>query len=141
MKTPTPPATGERLLNSPQHTKVRRFLRIAGPVILIIGVIFTAAAFISLVSAMGAHSGPPKLFWCGFVGLPLIFVGTVMCGCGFMGAMARYAAAEQAPVAADTVNYLAENTQQGVKTVSKAIAQGVAEGMRETEAKDHTSKD
>ena len=123
-------------LDSPQHLKVRRVLRIAGPIILVIGLIFTATAFISFIGSMSGNSGPPKLFWCGFVGMPLMFVGGVLCIYGFMSAVARYAAAEQAPVAADTVNYLADNTKEGVKTVSKAVAQGVVEGIREAQAKD-----
>ena len=131
---PNSDAAKERLL-SPHHLKVRRALRIAGPIVLAVGILFTATGFISFLAAMGSHGGQPKLFWCGFVGMPLMFVGTVLCMFGFMGAVARYTAAEQAPVAADTVNYLADHTQEGVKTVSKAVAQGVVEGIRETQAR------
>ena len=84
--------------------------------------------------------GRPKLFWCGFVGMPLMFVGAVLCMFGFMGALQRYAAAESAPVISDTVNYLAENTQEGVKTVSKAVAKGVVEGMREAQGQEPPPK-
>ena len=121
---------GSQRLISPQHLKVRRALRIIGPVILVVGLLFTATGFISFLVAMGSHSGPPKLFWCSFVGLPLMFVGAALSMFAFMGAVARYAAAEQAPVAADTFNYVAEHTQSGVKTVAKTITQGVVEGMR-----------
>ena len=47
-----------------------------------------------------------------------------------MGAFSRYIAAEQAPVAKDTINYLAEGTQDAVRTTARAVAQGVAEGIR-----------
>lgn len=127
-------ATKQRLI-SPQHLKVRRALRIAGPIVLVIGTIFAATAFVSLVSTMNSRNAEPKLFWCGFVGLPLMFVGAALCMFGFMGAVARYTAAEQAPVAADTLNYLADNTQEGVKTTSKAVTQGVVKGIREAQAR------
>ena len=133
---PTPPGgtTRQRLI-SPEHLKVRRVLRAADPIIPMIGILFTATAFVSFVSTMGNHSGPPKLFWCGFIGLPLMFLGTVLCLFGFIGAFARYTVAEQAPVAADTINYLADQTQEGVRTVSKDVAQGVAQGIRAAGAK------
>ncbi|MSU60890.1 MAG: hypothetical protein EXS31_00595 [Pedosphaera sp.] len=127
-------------LISPQHAKVRRVLRTAGPIVLVIGILFTATAFVSFLGAMGGQSGPPKLFGCGFVGLPLMFVGSVLCMFGFMGSVTRYAAAEQAPVAADTLNYLSDHTQEGVKTFSKAVAQGVVEGMRNTQGRKPASE-
>jgi hypothetical protein len=52
-----------------------------------------------------------------------------MCGFAFQGAIARYQAGEVAPVAKDTINYLAEGTQEGVKTVATAVAEGIAAGM------------
>ena len=54
----------------------------------------------------------------------------MMCLFGFVGAFARYMAAEQAPVAKDTVNYMAENTQDAVRTVARVAAQGVTEGIQ-----------
>lgn len=130
--TPQSPRQPRPALVSPQHIKLRNGLRIAGPVVLVIGVIFTATAFIDFVLSMNDMGrGSPKLFWCGFIGMPLMFVGFVLCMYGFMGAAARYVAAESAPVASDTFNYMAENTQDGVKTVAKAVTQGVAEGLRE----------
>ena len=57
-----------------------------------------------------------------------------MCLFGFVGAFARYVAAEQAPVARDTVNYMAENTQDAVRTVARAAAQGVTESIQRGQA-------
>ena len=50
---------------------------------------------------------------------------------GFMGAVARYSAAEQMPVTTDAINDLAEGTQSAVKTVARAVAEGVDEARRE----------
>jgi hypothetical protein len=74
------------------------------------------------------------VFFCAFIGLPLMCVGSAMCMFGFVGAFARYIAAEQAPVAKDTLNYMADGTQEAVKTVARAAAQGVAEGVQRAQA-------
>jgi len=125
----TPPLRVEaRPPGLPQQNQVRRFLRIAGPVILAIGFLCLITAMVSFFSSFGG-SGPPRLFWLGFVGLPLMFVGSVLSMYGFMGAVFRFAAGETAPVAADTANYLAAETSDAVKTVSKSVAEGVVEGI------------
>src|SRR5262245_30665559 len=112
---PSPKPPVRPPLVSPQHVKARGFLRVAGPVVLSLGVLFTVTGVIDFFLSMGDSTrGFPRLFWCGFVGLPLLFVGSVLCMGGFLGTVARYTAAESAPVAADTVNYMAENTQDGV---------------------------
>jgi hypothetical protein len=120
-------------IKAPWHRNVRTFLRIAGPICLALGVILTAVAFIdfALAIARGPSGGdPPKLFLCAFVGMPLIFVGAVMCMLGYLGAASRFLVAEQAPVAKDTINYMAEGTKEGVKTTAKAIAEGIQEGLQ-----------
>ena len=115
-------------LESPKHKSVRTFLRIAGPLIAITGLLLIVIAFISFVTAMGGYE-PPKYFWCAFVGMPLLFIGNVMSKFGYIGAVARYLASEAAPVAKDTVNYMAEETQQGVRTVARAVAEGIQEAQ------------
>ena len=117
-------------LESPKHSGTRKFLRIAGPLTLAGGALLVVIGFGSLIMTTFSNSGPPALFFCAFIGIPLLFVGTVMCMFGFMGAVSRYVAAEQAPVAKDTINYMADGTQESVRTVARAAAQGVQEGMR-----------
>jgi len=73
--------------------------------------------------------GMPHYFWLAFIGLPLMFVGGVLCQFGFFGAVARFIAGESVPVAADTINYMAEETKGAVETVAKAAAKGVVEGL------------
>ena len=128
-----PPLQSHNAMNSiqsPRHNGVRRFLRIGGPIVLAVGGCFALIGVGSFFVAMVSHSGPPVLFFCAFIGLPLMFVGGAMCLFGFVGAFARYLAAEQAPVAKDTVNYVAENTQEAVRTMARAAAQGVTEGIQ-----------
>jgi hypothetical protein len=98
--------------------------------ILGVGVVFMIIGMASFFLAFGG-GGMPRLFWCCFVGMPLLFVGGVMCMFGFMGSVARYSAAEQVPVAIDAMSDLAEGTQESVKTVARAAAAGVKEGLSE----------
>src|SRR5262245_11829457 len=100
MNTNTPSESSKQRLISPQHLKIRNAFRVVGPVVLAVGALFTAVAVISFIVAFSSNSGPPKLFWLAFIGMPLMFVGTVLCMFGFMGAMSRYVASENAPVAA-----------------------------------------
>ncbi len=117
-------------LQTPGHHGTRSFLRVAGPLVAAVGLIFLIVGTVSFFSAFGG-SGSPRLFWCCFVGMPLLFVGGVMCMFGFMGAVARYTAAEQVPVTTDAINDLAEGTQGAVKTVARAVAEGVKEAQTE----------
>ena len=117
-------------LQTPKHKGARSFLRVAGPLIATVGLIFLIIGMASFFSAFGG-GGTPRLFWCCFVGMPLLFVGGVMCLFGFMGAVARYTAAEQVPVATDAINDLAEGTQGAVKTVACAVAEGIKESQTE----------
>jgi hypothetical protein len=126
-------------LESPKHQSVRTFLRFFGPLTAIAGLVLIAIAFISFVGAMSGD-GPPRLFWCAFVGMPLLFVGIVMSKFAYIGAVARYVAAETAPVAKDAVNYMAQETQEGVKTAARAVAQGIREGQAGQEPDKHSER-
>jgi hypothetical protein len=120
----------ESQLRSPGHSSARTLLQVGGPAILASGALFTAVGIGSFFMAIGS-GGPPRFFWCGFLGMPMMFVGMVMCMFGYIGVIHRYLAGESAPVAKDVVNYLGENTQPGVKAMSKAIAEGVIEAQSE----------
>jgi hypothetical protein len=113
---------------APKHDGVRLFLRVFGPLLTLAGLIFIAVGMISFFSAFGSF-GPPRYFWCCFVGTPILFIGFVMCKFGYFGSIVRYIAAESAPVAKDTVNYMAEGTAGAVKTVARAVAEGVQEAQ------------
>jgi hypothetical protein len=120
----------ENNLQSPQHNTIRKVLRIGGPCVGILGLFFMIVGLGSFFSSFGSF-GPPRYFWCVFVGMPLLFVGLVMCKFGYMGAVYRYMAGETAPVAKDTINYVGERIQPGVKAVAKAVTEGIVEGQKE----------
>ena len=113
----------------PKHAGTRRVLRTLGPVLAGLGLLLLIVGFGSFFASFGSFE-PPRYFWCAFVGIPLLFVGAALCMMGYMGAYFRYFAGEAAPVQKDTFNYLAEGTQEGVKTVATAVGQGLAAGLR-----------
>jgi hypothetical protein len=120
----------EDKLRSPHHSGIRDMLRIAGPLIAVAGLLLMIVGFGSFFASLGSFE-PPRYFWCAFVGMPLMFIGIVMCMYGYLGALYRYVAGESAPVAKDVVNYMGENIQPGVKAVAKAATEGVMEAQRE----------
>ena len=108
---------------NPGHTQVRGALRTIGPCILAVGGILTLIGLGSFFSSFGTFN-PPRYFWCAFLGMPLMALGAGLTKFGYMGAVARYVAGEAAPVGKDTFNYIAEGTQDGVRTVAGAIREG-----------------
>jgi hypothetical protein len=112
----------------PGHSSSRQFLRILGPTMAALGLLLTIIGFGSLLSSFRSTE-PPRYFWCGFVGMPLLFVGAAMSMFGFLGSVTRYVSGEAAPVQKDTFNYLAQGTREGVKTLASAVGEGLAEGI------------
>jgi len=121
---PKPPNHGEEHLN-PGHQQLKSFLRFVGPAMLCVGLLFMAIGLIDFFRAMSSHSGPPKLFWCLFIGMPMMFFGGAITKFAFMGSVLRYMSAESSPVAKDTFNYMAAETKEGVREVASAIREGI----------------
>ena len=117
----------------PRQESVRGALRLLGPVILAIGVLFVLVGGVDFFSKAGSAQMPTK-FWCFFVGLPLLALGGTLTRLGFMGAVARYTVGEYAPVAKDTVNYMAEGTSDAVQDLAQAVGQGLAAGTGSAQA-------
>lgn len=113
---------GQEKLRPDEHQKVRSFFRLLGPVLLISGLVCIVLAFIDFFTMDPFEE--PGLFWLFFLALPLLFVGFVLSGLGFGGAVAKFQSREYAPVAKDTFNYLAKETTPGVKEIANALQQG-----------------
>lgn len=117
-------ADEERL--NPGHAHASNVLKTVGPVVLAVGgilMLIGLGSFFSSMSNMG--NGPPRYFWCAFLGMPVTFVGIVICKIAFLGTVARYMSAETAPVAKDTFNYMADGTKEGVRDIASAIREGI----------------
>jgi hypothetical protein len=109
------------------HQETRSVLRIIGPIVAIIGFVFVAVGIGSFFSSFGSF-GPPRYFWCAFVGMPLLAVGIGICKFAFMGRVARYVANEVAPVGKDTFNYMAGGTKDAVRDLATAVGEGLRSG-------------
>ena len=62
-----------------------------------------------------------------FIGVPLLFLGSVFTILGFLGDVARYQAQEVAPVGKDVVNYMVDGTKDSIKTVARSIKEGLSD--------------
>jgi hypothetical protein len=111
----------------PKHAATRRVLRTAGPGLAGLGLVLVLIGMVNFFSSFGSFESP-RYFWCAFLGLPLLFVGTVLCMLGFLGPFSRYVLGEAAPVQKDTFNYMAEGTQAGVRTIATAVGEGFSAG-------------
>jgi hypothetical protein len=118
----------------PGHEGKRAALRGLGILLCLIGGILLAVGLIDFFSAFAGFGGPPRLFGCAFVGMILLGIGASLLKFGFMGAAARYEAGEIAPVATDTLNAVAEDADEGIKTVAHAIREGLTGEPEEGEA-------
>jgi hypothetical protein len=124
-----------------EQTPIRTFFRLAGAVLFCVGSVLVAIGLISFFAKFAqfaqpggpdpANFGPPRYFWCAFVGAPLAAAGITMLKLGYLGAITRYVAGEASPVAKDVVNYMGENTEPGVKAVAKSITEGILEAQHE----------
>jgi hypothetical protein len=95
----------------PQQASVRSFLRIGGAVIAVIGLLLTAAALVDFFSSIGSFE-PPRNFWMGFLGLPMMAVGGAMLKAGYLGPATRYVAGEVTPALRDTLGALGIGQEQ-----------------------------
>lgn len=112
-------------MNDQGQGQTRETLRALGLILTLVGGVFTLVGLGSFFSAFGSF-GTPRYFWCAFIGLPLIGLGTNLMRYGYLGAVTRYVANEVAPVAKDTINYLAEGTEEAMQKMGQAVGQGIA---------------
>lgn len=114
----------QRRTINPAHRTQRTGLRAIGAVLAIGGGILAAIGLVSFFSAFGG-GGTPSLFWCAFLGLPMLGIGLQLLRAGYIGTIARYVAGETAPVAADTLDYLADEAAPAVQSVAASLRAGL----------------
>jgi hypothetical protein len=112
--------------SNPKHAEFRLMLRLAGPSIAAVGLVFLAIGLINFFWSFGHE--PPRLFWCAFVGGPIFMVGLIITKFAFMGAVSRYMANEVSPVGKDVANYMAHDTKESVRDLASAVAEGFRSG-------------
>jgi ribosomal protein L40E len=119
---------------NPRQSEVRSVLRVIGPVIAGVGLVFVLIGMVSFFSAFGG-GGFPRLFWCAFVGMPILFVGITITKIAFVGSVARYMAGETAPIGKDVTNYMVAGTKDSIRDAATAVGEGfAAAGRREAQS-------
>jgi hypothetical protein len=89
----------------PQQATWRTVLRVGGPILLGLGLLLTAVAIADFAGSFGSFE-PPRNFWLGFLGLPLVAVGWAMVQAGYLGPASRYVAGEVTPTVRDALGSL-----------------------------------
>ena len=102
-----------------KHERIKRTLKIVGPIVAAAGLILTVIGLASFFSAFGG-SGTPKLFWCAFVGLPLFGFGLMIAITAFRREIATYHKNESVPV----INEAAEETKPAARAIAAALQEG-----------------
>jgi len=100
----------------------RNLFRVAGVLLLIVGLLFLGLGLQSFFSAFGnddPNAGFPSRFWMVFVGVLLIAPAGWCLQAGFMGAAARYAAGETMPTVKVSAAYLADG--EGVLGIGRTV--------------------
>jgi ribosomal protein L40E len=138
----------------PRHSGPRTVLRTLGPVLIIVGVILLIVGVTKMFGigqssrAMPSFNTPFETaardmhndfdstrdrsfggFGIVALGMLCTAVGIGMTSYGYMGRVARYVAGEIAPVGVDTFNAVAAGSQNGIRTVSKAIGEGLGQAV------------
>jgi membrane protease subunit (stomatin/prohibitin family) len=129
------------------HVQFRNLLRLIGPLMMGVGGLFVLIGMVSFFSGFASpHLGPPKFFWCAFIGMPMVAFGLMITRFAFLGAGLRYMANEAAPVGKDVTNYMVEETKETMVAAANTMVEGtkgslagvahdvaaaVSEGLRE----------
>lgn len=108
----------------PEHNATRDTLRVIGPLIFGVGGLFTLVGGVDFFSSFGSMR-LPTLFWCFFIGMPLMGIGGALTKAGFAGKIVRYYSQEFTPAATDTFNYAAHQTKDSIREIAGAIGQGL----------------
>lgn len=89
-------------MNNEQHLKIKKTLKVAGVIVLAAGLVLTLTGFVNFFSS--ASSGEmPTLFWCSFLGLPMLAAGLTMLLWGFRRELVQYTKNEVTPVAGEAL--------------------------------------
>jgi len=122
---------------NPGHTKIRSVLRVVGPGLILLGAILAISGFTMetepetpFFTDSAKHFRESKELQGKQLarivpGMLCLMLGIAASRFAFVGALARYHAAEYAPVVTDTANYVARGARQGIREVSSAIADGI----------------
>lgn len=109
-----------------RNAGIRTSLRAIGFIALLIGIIFAAVGLIDFFSAFeGSHH--PTQFWCVFVGVPLVGLGSACLKAGYLREIGGYVAGESAPIVSDTFKYVSEELRPSIRNIAGDIREATSE--------------
>lgn len=103
-----------------KHESTKKKLKIIGFILIGAGIVLTVIGLVSFFSAFGTEKFP-KLFFCAFIGLPMLGIGCAILSFAFKREIMRYAKNEGVPV----INEASEEIKPAVKNVAAAVNEGL----------------
>ena len=100
----------------PKHNEKKLKLRRIGIALLIVGGIFAAVGLIDFFAAFGGM-GMPTMFWCLFIGFPLLGFGGMLLKVSYIRETAQYFKDESVPVTKDLYRDLKPELKDFVNTL------------------------
>lgn len=101
-----------------RHESLKKKLKIGGTAVLAVGLVCAIVAFVDFFTSFAnPEAGMPKLFFLGFIGMPLIAIGAIMLVFGFRREMGRFVKNESVPV----VREAAEELTPTIGDVASAV--------------------
>lgn len=121
---------------SNNHEKFKRTMKIAGLILLAIGIVFIVIGAADFAHTFKSKEIPEK-FWAFFVGFPLFAFGAMCTMIGFHREIVRYMKDETMPVAKEAAQELkAALTEDGAKKPDGAESEERAEGAENAEGEE-----
>ena len=108
-----------------KYSKLNKVLRILGFIFLPLGIICTLTGMIDFFVA-ASKFGTPNLFFLCFIGMPLIFVGTICLINGYRKQINQYHSSQTAPVAKDVANYMIDGTRDSLTKTAASINEAIS---------------
>ncbi len=104
------------------HESTKKKLKITGFILLGGGIVLSLVGLINFFASFGTGEFP-KLFFCAFIGFPLLGVGAGLLSFAFKREIMRYAKNESVPV----INEASEEVSPAMKNVASAVKEGLGE--------------
>ena len=99
-----------------KHERTKRIFKITGICLIVAGAAFAITGFIDFFTSFGTGD-MPSLFWCLFIGLPMLAAGASPTALGFRREITGYVKNETIPV----INEAGQEITPAVSAIAKAV--------------------